>query len=312
MPGCARPRGRRSRGGDRPWSDARGRRRPRRALLDAVVWCLRGVCAGPPAALRDGWPAMATGGLMDGTPRLSRDGEPVYHSFLSTFADACVVPERSCIPIADDVPFERRASARGLRRVDRRRRGVAHGGGMRRRSRGSLQTMRWRAMAMVSVAHHYVLLRRPPRDLLRIPPPCATPRRRRSTRRSPQSTATSNGTSSAIGDARALGDDAGVGERGEEGVVVDRFALCARGRGVPSMEAAGCPSPAGAGARTSCGEVPRNTPRTAPHHGVQESATWSPTGPRASLQGPISSTTPAPSWPSTAGHTVSDRPSTAL
>ena len=53
------------------------------------------------------WPAMATGGLMDGTPRLSRNGEPVYHySFLSTFAEACVVPERSCVKIDDDVPFE--------------------------------------------------------------------------------------------------------------------------------------------------------------------------------------------------------------
>ncbi len=53
------------------------------------------------------WPAMGTGGLMDGTPRLSRGGEPVYHySFLSTFAEACVVPERSCIPISHDVPFE--------------------------------------------------------------------------------------------------------------------------------------------------------------------------------------------------------------
>ncbi len=53
------------------------------------------------------WPAMGTGGLMDGTPRLSRDGEPVYHySFLSTFAEACVVPERSCIPIPKDVPFD--------------------------------------------------------------------------------------------------------------------------------------------------------------------------------------------------------------
>jgi Zn-dependent alcohol dehydrogenase len=50
---------------------------------------------------------MFSGGLMDGTPRLSRDGEPVYHySLLSTFADACVVPERSCIPIAEDVPFD--------------------------------------------------------------------------------------------------------------------------------------------------------------------------------------------------------------
>ena len=53
------------------------------------------------------WPAMGTGGLMDGTTRLTRDGEPVYHySFLSTFADACVVPERCCVPIPDDVPFE--------------------------------------------------------------------------------------------------------------------------------------------------------------------------------------------------------------
>jgi len=53
------------------------------------------------------WPAMGTGGLMDGTPRLSRDGEPIYHySFLSTFADACVVPERSCVPIPEDVPFD--------------------------------------------------------------------------------------------------------------------------------------------------------------------------------------------------------------
>jgi Zn-dependent alcohol dehydrogenase len=53
------------------------------------------------------WPAMGTGGLMDGTPRISRDGEPVYHySFLSTFAEACVVPERSCVPIDADIPFE--------------------------------------------------------------------------------------------------------------------------------------------------------------------------------------------------------------
>jgi Zn-dependent alcohol dehydrogenase len=53
------------------------------------------------------WPAMAMGGLMDGTTRLSRDGEPVHHySFLSTFAEACVVPERSCVPIPADVPFD--------------------------------------------------------------------------------------------------------------------------------------------------------------------------------------------------------------
>ncbi len=53
------------------------------------------------------WPAMGTGGLMDGTTRLSRSGEPVYHySFLSTFAEACVVPERWCVPIPEHVPFD--------------------------------------------------------------------------------------------------------------------------------------------------------------------------------------------------------------
>ena len=53
------------------------------------------------------WAAMAPGGLLDGTSRLSRDGEPVYHyCFLSTFAERAVVPARCCIPIPDDVPFD--------------------------------------------------------------------------------------------------------------------------------------------------------------------------------------------------------------
>jgi Zn-dependent alcohol dehydrogenase len=53
------------------------------------------------------WPAMGAGGLLDGTTRLSRDGEPVYHySFISSFAQATVVPERSCVPIPADVPFD--------------------------------------------------------------------------------------------------------------------------------------------------------------------------------------------------------------
>jgi Zn-dependent alcohol dehydrogenase len=50
---------------------------------------------------------MGEGGLLDGTTRLSRDGEPVYHySFISSFAEACVLPERSCVPIPQDVPFD--------------------------------------------------------------------------------------------------------------------------------------------------------------------------------------------------------------
>ena len=53
------------------------------------------------------WAAMAHGGLLDGTPRLSRDGRPVYHySLLSTFAERTVVPERSCVEIPEDVPFD--------------------------------------------------------------------------------------------------------------------------------------------------------------------------------------------------------------
>jgi len=77
--------------------------------LSWAPWC--GTCA---ECVRDlpwlcstAWPAMGTGGLMDWTSRLSRDGEPIFHySFLSTFAEACVVPERCCVPIPRDVPFE--------------------------------------------------------------------------------------------------------------------------------------------------------------------------------------------------------------
>jgi alcohol dehydrogenase len=53
------------------------------------------------------WAAMATGGLLDGTPRLSRDGEPVFHyCFVSSFAERAVVPSRCCVPIPAGVPFE--------------------------------------------------------------------------------------------------------------------------------------------------------------------------------------------------------------
>ncbi len=65
--------------------------------------CLRGL----PHLCSTAWPAMGVGGLMDGTTRLSRDGEPVFHySFISSFAEATVVPERSCVPIPRDIPFE--------------------------------------------------------------------------------------------------------------------------------------------------------------------------------------------------------------
>src|SRR6266852_549271 len=56
---------------------------------------------------RVAWTAMGHGGLLDGTPRLSRNGQPVYHySLLSTFAEAAVVPAESCVPIPESAPFE--------------------------------------------------------------------------------------------------------------------------------------------------------------------------------------------------------------
>ena len=68
----------------------------------ACAECLRDL----PWLCSTAWPAMARGGLMDGSTRLSRDGARIHHySFLSTFAEACVVPERSCIVIPEDVPF---------------------------------------------------------------------------------------------------------------------------------------------------------------------------------------------------------------
>jgi len=94
--------------------EAVGERVTRVAVGDHVAlswapWC--GECdecrRDLPQLCSTAWPAMGTGGLMDGTPRLSRGGEPVYHySFLSTFAEACVVPERSCVPIPEEVPFD--------------------------------------------------------------------------------------------------------------------------------------------------------------------------------------------------------------
>jgi S-(hydroxymethyl)glutathione dehydrogenase / alcohol dehydrogenase len=46
------------------------------------------------------------GVMLDGTPRLSWNGKPVYHYCgLATFAEYVVVPEPSCIPIRKDVPL---------------------------------------------------------------------------------------------------------------------------------------------------------------------------------------------------------------
>jgi alcohol dehydrogenase len=65
--------------------------------------CLRGLahlCA-------NAWAGMENGGLLDGRPRLSRDGDPIYHyCFLSSFAEYAVVPARCCVPMPPGVPFD--------------------------------------------------------------------------------------------------------------------------------------------------------------------------------------------------------------
>lgn len=47
------------------------------------------------------------GTMLDGTSRLYRDGQPVYHYCgLATFAEYIVVPQQSCIPIRPDIPLK--------------------------------------------------------------------------------------------------------------------------------------------------------------------------------------------------------------
>jgi S-(hydroxymethyl)glutathione dehydrogenase/alcohol dehydrogenase len=46
------------------------------------------------------------GTMLDGTPRLHLNGQPVYHFCgLATFGEYAVVPQESCIPIRKDVPL---------------------------------------------------------------------------------------------------------------------------------------------------------------------------------------------------------------
>jgi S-(hydroxymethyl)glutathione dehydrogenase / alcohol dehydrogenase len=51
--------------------------------------------------------AMATGGLLDGTTRFSRDGEPVKQMACSgTFSELAVIPAIGAVKIPDDIPFD--------------------------------------------------------------------------------------------------------------------------------------------------------------------------------------------------------------
>src|SRR5919108_533151 len=50
---------------------------------------------------------MFRGTLPGGALRLSQDGDSLYHySYLSAFAERCIVPEGCCVRVRDDAPFE--------------------------------------------------------------------------------------------------------------------------------------------------------------------------------------------------------------
>lgn len=62
---------------------------------------------GRPSLCEHAMEGMFEGTLPGGALRLSRNGTPLYHySFLSTFAESCIVPEECCVRIRDDAPLD--------------------------------------------------------------------------------------------------------------------------------------------------------------------------------------------------------------
>ncbi|UOQ46554.1 Zn-dependent alcohol dehydrogenase [Halobacillus salinarum] len=79
-----------------------------KVALNWVPYC--GVCeyctSGDFHLCEEAFGPMFNGTLLDGTTRLSRNGERMYHhSLLSTFAEYTVVPEMSCVKLPDDMPL---------------------------------------------------------------------------------------------------------------------------------------------------------------------------------------------------------------
>lgn len=63
--------------------------------------------AGRPVLCTAASPYLLAGTLLDGTTRLSYEGQDVHqYSFLSTFANTAVVPKNSAVKIDDSVPFD--------------------------------------------------------------------------------------------------------------------------------------------------------------------------------------------------------------
>lgn len=68
----------------------------------ACFYCLNGRPSLCEAYTAPTW----AGTMMDGTPRLSRNGKPVYHyCALASFSERAVVPQECCVPLPPAVPF---------------------------------------------------------------------------------------------------------------------------------------------------------------------------------------------------------------
>jgi S-(hydroxymethyl)glutathione dehydrogenase / alcohol dehydrogenase len=62
---------------------------------------------GRPSLCEHAMEGMFDGTLPNGGLRLSQNGNALYHySFLSTFAERCIVPEECCVPIRQDAPLD--------------------------------------------------------------------------------------------------------------------------------------------------------------------------------------------------------------
>lgn len=83
-----------------------------KVVLSWIPYCGSCVCCtkGKPQLCTSIVLPMNTGTLMDGSTRFSKNNDAIYHfSFLSTFSQYSVVPEKSCVKLKKEIPADVRA-----------------------------------------------------------------------------------------------------------------------------------------------------------------------------------------------------------
>ena len=127
---------------------------PAVAVGDHVTLSWAPSCGRCDECVRDATAALPGGVAGDGRRRAARRNDAgshatasrsIHYSLISSFAEACVVPERSCVVIPKRRPVRHRR-ARRVRDHDRDRRGLEHGEGPARRSRRRRRLWRGRAV----------------------------------------------------------------------------------------------------------------------------------------------------------------------